>query len=98
VVGFVCLTSFNIADLSGNVNYFFKNFLDFLGNGLKALLEQGFANQINCSLQKWLVSMGLPMFDTLRPKGAQILDSTSPLRLDPLQFLTSEVVLSSSFT
>ncbi|MFM5982663.1 MAG: hypothetical protein ACKO9I_19495, partial [Sphaerospermopsis kisseleviana] len=50
VVGFVCLTSFNIADLSGNVNYFFKNFLDFLANGLKALLEQG------------LVLLGLPLF------------------------------------
>lgn len=49
-VGFVCLTSFNIADLSGNVNYFFKKFLGFWENGLKALLEQG------------LVLLGLPLF------------------------------------
>jgi len=39
---------------------------------------------------------GRDNFDTLLPKGEKILGSTSPLRLDPLQYLNGEVVLSSS--
>ncbi|WP_222620738.1 hypothetical protein, partial [Sphaerospermopsis sp. LEGE 00249] len=40
--------------------------------------------------------LGIVNFDTLRAEATEILGSTSPLRLDPLRCLTSEVVLSPS--
>jgi hypothetical protein len=47
-VGFVCLTSFNITTLSGNVNYFFQNFWGFFVHGLKPSQEKGLVNQLDC--------------------------------------------------